>query len=379
MKATLGGPTDDIRLRIMQIFTREMKRRVRFKLTTPHIELKSWKPASEDALTFSYKQDDIVGTVFVSLDDKAIAWDGRSGYLETGEPWEVVEPIACSRIVVCVEGCYSDVESADTGTPSASTTPTSIPGFLGKPEGEKPVDVKFLVVAHRLAIEYASRFIYYLKSELGQYWVDLGQVRDWGMWTFLTQTGARWIDDNGVESEIKVPPFAHLAEEEDQPGAVFQYGARNLDESHWLDMQRSLERGALPEVATILLSDAKQCLANGDYRMASVEAISALESKLVRFVEQRCKERGISNQIWKDYGKGSIAAYLKFLLPLVLRQTELESVRDAIERCLRLNGVRNKVVHEGDDPISKKEVIEQGIEAVECMLGFVQAAETNTS
>lgn len=354
-----------------------MRRRVKLRLAIPPIELESWKSTGVDPLTFSFEYEDIVGVVLVSLDDEAIDWDFYLGVdPATGEQWEGKKAIACHRIIVCIDGDSPETESVDNDKPAASSASGDIFDFLVEPEREDPANVKFLLVARKLAIEYIDRFVYYLRSELGQYWVDLGEVRNWGIWTFLTQTDARWVDDDGIESRIKKPPLFDLVEEENQPGMAFRYNARSLNGFHWLNMQQQLEKAIFPEVTMNLLNNAKNCLMNGDYRMASVEAISALESRLVGFIEKRCKARGISNTAWQGYKREvGITVALKLLLPLVIEQKELESIRDAVNECLKLNSVRNDVVHEGDNPVAKTKVIEKGIEAVQRILEFVRVAE----
>jgi hypothetical protein len=118
-----------------------------------------------------------------------------------------------------------------------------------------------------------------------------------------------------------------------------------------------------------------------------------LEVKLIKFVENRVKKKGVSDKA----GRLGIDRYLKLLLPLVLEKDEIDiwlnkhlptqssksenqkiDSNIVIRRCIDLNELRNKVVHKGEVPSEKIAIIERGIVAIELFIDFIRDTDSQS-
>jgi len=344
-------------------------------------------------LSFAYEREGIVGTVSINLDQRDVRWDVSDYHdSETGATDVVTLPVACGQLIVRIQGLYDSLSiSQESSSSSEALSGPFAALFAREPPRYSPADLRFLAVAHNLAVEYASKFVDFVNTELGQYWVNLGHMPEWGMWYFYLETGARWVDSEDGGHVIADGWLALEAEEEEPAPPAFYYQAKGLDETHWRKMQHSLESVSPPDLSNRLILNAKRHLASGNYRMATVEGVAALEVKLASFIKRRSQEKGVSNSTWKTYSAQlGIAMLLRLLWPIVLEKDELktwlkskrlgDTDADAIvQQCLDLNGLRNHVVHDGADPSSGTEIIELGIQAVEKILEFIQETEENGS
>ena len=344
-----------------------MQRTLELRIKTPEIHLASWLPTDQDALKFPFKRDKVAGTISLNLDRdaEAVEWDFEVD--EDGEGCRV--PICCERIIVRIEGKYV---------------------------GDEVTETEFLKIAQVLTAEYVNKLLLFIRAELGQYWVKpVYDMSRWNLNYFLDETDARWVSEQGevavVKRGILVPP-----------GASRFYGrSAQLDESGWESIRRLIQQGQEPDLMRRLIANAREHFEDGDHRMAAVEAITALESKLKSFVRRRCKARGIShNKFDSTDQKLYLSDYLKVLLPLNLDKDELdawvqkqlaslsksslpipkESLNGKliIERCITLNKIRNDIVHGQKIALSADDIkcIKQGLEAVEWLLAFIEEAES---
>jgi hypothetical protein len=163
-------------------------------MRVPPIELGSWVPNADEPLTFPYKRKGVSGNLLITLDGDSIKWD-YIPYTDpsTGET-ELAEqvPLTCDQIVVRIEGEYENkpITERPTDVESSTNSETS-PDIIREYSDE---DLKFLVIAHNLAVEFLGKFVDYINFDLGQYWVSLGKVPEWGMWYFFRETDASWAE-----------------------------------------------------------------------------------------------------------------------------------------------------------------------------------------
>ncbi len=347
-----------------------MQRTVKFHIKIPAFEITHPQnphvyPGIDEKvmLHFPFKWDNIEGTISISLDPDEYGWG--AGFDEDGE--EVIEfPVECGGVIVCVSGrSDNDFEPAE-----------------------------FLEIAHNLAVEYMGKFTAYLAVQLDQYWIHLGQLPYWNVSHFLLETKATWINE-GNESRVldKRPPFLPNMKEYSD----FRSHFIPLDEERWngFYLYLSDERFSAHDVAKSSMSNAKRYFDNGDYPLAAVQAVTALDLIVGPFVERLCQKKGISKNNLEEVDKKLfIADYLKVLLPLVLQNDKLDAwLKEkfvpafesqtatqwtsiaVLEKCIALNRIRNKVAHQGKFEQSEIVPVRQGIEATELLLEFIEEHE----
>ncbi len=341
-----------------------MKRTLQLHLEIPKIALKAWVPGDQDDLIFPFEKGKLRGTVFLNLDPQCVAYDDLEfdGFDADGkESFRPVGPLVCSRVVMRVEG-----RSADHVT-----------------------EEEFAEVAQQLTEEYLNRMLSYVRAELQQYWVDSTPIAKRKVNDFLRYARAKWIDELGESTKAyRGVGFGimHLI-----PGSDHFYDhCVELDEIKWQDVRAYIRRKEDNyTLSKTLLANAKQHFERGQYRVAAVEALSALEVALFPFVRERCERRGISRAKRKG-----MSVHLNELLPSVLDKDELnhwlnrrmpggpegngQKGEDIIGACIHLNKFRNKIVHEGKMPEAADiERIKQGIGAAERLLDFIRAVATS--
>jgi len=341
--------------------TTYVEQTVKFHIKTPRIQIDSDLDDWDRSLKFPFRHGDVEGVVSLCLDPD----EYEMGYHSEDEQ-ESFFPIACGGVIVYVNG-RSENEFA------------------------RPY---FLEIAHKLAVEYMSKFVTYLATQLGQYWIDLGRMPELKLAHFLDQTKAKWIDGKNESSVLfdggrdgETHQWAIISESEKSD---FYYRADSLDEKHWngFYLYVSDERFA-SDLTKTLIANAKRYYEMGDYGMAAVQAVTALDVSVEPFVEQRCKLRNISGRQFKE-SQRFLAEYLKVLLPLVLQENEIGrwigikypgSVTKSempkwtgevvLESCIVINSIRNAVAHRGKFEKTNIPKVHQGIEAAELLLEFM--------
>jgi hypothetical protein len=340
-----------------------MQRTVKFYVKIPEVEIEHLQdPYGHDGidekaiLNFPFMQGNIAGTISLTLDPDEYSWT-----IGTDEADEEIDfPYGCGGIIVCVSG-QSDNDFEPT---------------------------EFLEIAHELAVEYTSKLTAYLAVQLDQYWIHLGRMPEWTIEHFISATEAKWINEDKESSVIEDAIRPIKIFNTDIPD--FHDSAIRLNEKAWngFYLWHSAERFE-PDLAETLLSNAKRYFANGDYPMAAVQAVTALDLKVEPFVEQRCKARNISGSKFKETNR-FLAEYLKVILPLVLQENELSdwiakkfsswsalaettqwTGETILEKCIILNTTRNNVAHRGKFEQADISKVRQGIEAAELLLDFM--------
>jgi hypothetical protein len=348
-----------------------MERVVQLHINLPRISLQSWLPSDEQKLVFPYQQKGVSGTVSLYLDTDQVEWDiDEVRDPQTDESWKREKPVFCHGIVITVTGRYDPKPEP----PLASGKRRDL--FTSRYDN---ADLEFLCVVHSLALHYAQRFVSFVAIILGQYWVDLGLLSTWEMWRFFEETKAKWIDGD-KESGVAIGMAQLDRLEWNTPRFTW---TADISASHWNDVRSWLSTKVEPTLARRLLQNAKRHFDLGEYDIAAIETITALEKGVEEFVRQRCQDHGISKTRLDGLLRDKyIAVYLKLFLPLVLEPGELKrwlighsdvqsnfTEEQILEKCIALNSARNALVHEGE-PILR-ELVDDGINAAESLLSFI--------
>ncbi|HUS71404.1 MAG TPA: hypothetical protein VM075_11605 [Anaerolineae bacterium] len=355
-----------------------MNRVLRLQVEIPKIEMVDglgvpqdyWVPSEEDALTFALDEEKFVGIISLYLDPEAVAldWDTHD--------WETVleYPLSCTQIAVVVEA-----ECDETAT-----------------------EREFLAMAQRQTHRHVNSILAQVRVDLGQYWVRSLPLSALYLVSFVQETKARWL--HGDSETPVLEGIQYLGDQ--HPLAADYYELVHSRESlipfvpltkdAWEDIQSSpVEQHH--SLKWELVGNARHHFSTMEYRTAAVEAVTALEVGLSSFVRERSKRTGVRRTPAADHRGLRVAACLTKHLPSLLGEHELDTwlntqrskgrhlpapfarLRDDLDagtllsRCVQLNTLRNKIVHEGRVPDEKDiDTIQEGIEAAEWLLAFTQ-------
>ena len=331
---------------------------MRFYIDTPPIEISQLSENNDFQMDFDLIKDEFVGVVTINLDPDSIEWDFYDEH--------VAFPKSFNKLIITL--------SVTTKTDISST--------------------QLLEIAYFSIIDVLETFFEYIQVELGQYWVDIGFIQDWGLFMFLNKTKAKWIIDNeeidaGVTVGAKFDKVQLFSKSRKYP----EYST-GLDVKQIPDI-KSWHKQNGSNLSKHLLADAKRLFFHGDYKSSSILAITVLEQTLEKFIKERCKSKGISNNTLSAFDKSHyIGDYLKLLLPLVLKKNELSewltkwakskewyrfeyNGDQVIEWAIKLNQARNDAVHEGETP--RFETLDKGIFAVEALYEFAKEGTNDHS
>lgn len=329
---------------------------MRFYIDTPPIKIHQLSEKDDLQIDFGLKSDDFVGVLSIKLDPDFIQWDNPAPDEEDYFPTE------CNRLIVSVTTEHDIAESL------------------------------FIENTYFSVIEYLTILFNYIQTELGQYWVDVGPIRDWDLYTFLSKTISSHVIYYKGEGKFGMPIGGYSKKRK----ILFSAKQRRypekfsgLDVKQIPDIKSWFEQHKEPELSKTLLANSKRLLLHGDRKSSSILAITALEPQFEEFIKGRCRAKGISNNILNEWDKNHfIGDYLKLLLPLVLESNELtkwlkewlESAmqwyvgtfdeNQIIEWAIKLNKARNDAVHKGITP--EFDTLDKGIFAVEALYEFTK-------
>lgn len=356
-----------------------MKRILRLQVKIPKIEmmdglgvpLNCWVPSEQHALTFGLCEERLEGVISLYLDREGVEldWDTYD--------WETVleYPLCCTQIGVIIEAeCEEEVTERE-----------------------------FLAVAQRQAHKYVNGILSHVRVELGQYWVRSLPISAVYLVSFVEETKATWVDEDHETPVLEgIHTLGHrhpLGTDYYQRLSSVNYHATYspLTKDAWEEMGASLlDQRENPQKE--LIGNAKHHFDTHEFRTAVVEAMTAMEVGLSSFVRERSKSKGAgrSRRTSADGGLGAAACLTKHV-PSVLGKHELDTWLNAqrwegrhlhppfrqlsddldgeavLSRCIELNTLRNKIVHEGRVPDEKDiDKIQEGIEAAEWLLAFTQ-------
>jgi hypothetical protein len=331
------------------------------RVNVPAIVTRHWVPDEQEWITTPFTKGGLRGHISLRLDPEGM--DDAEWY-EDGTVGEA----SYGRLTVRIEGHSEPELSEDT----------------------------WLRIAQELTDHYVNRLLFYIMSESQQYWISTVPISEWGLNLFITRTRPRWIDPAGhTQLERR-----HAAVIVDLPVMDFYYRRSPLDTEAWRHIASRIqaEHSDRTLLAKAAIANAKRSFEGHSYAMAAVHTVTALDLSVPRFVLKRCEQRNVSLP-----DRLSVGWSLR-LLPLVLTPQQfqtwltlqdshlqpfardfpqgLDSVGQTVtDRCIELNGLRNKIVHNAYDPRGETDIecIKQGILAAEWLVGFIAQELDQTS
>lgn len=332
---------------------------IRFLIDIPPIEMSQLSSGSDFRIIFQVRERDFSGSLAFDIDPESIEWDSPDDATEV--------PKSFNKLIVSLT-TQQEISYAD-----------------------------FLEDAYLITAKYLDTFFRFVQIELGQYWVNIGPIRQWSLSTFLRRTNANWII-NGTKKEIGISRGKHSKQKKilisPKRRIIHDWydtiGKKEISAiKTWVEKYKDVDLENSISLEKILLSDAKRLLLNGDYKSSAILAVAALENPLESFVKNRCKNKGVK----KD---GSTVSKNLQLFPQILETEEftnwiafwIEEVKQwhmgkivkgdlVINWATKLNQARNKAVHKGKTP--EFETLDKGIFAVEAIYSFTSAESKQDS
>lgn len=134
---------------------------------------------------------------------------------------------------------------------------------------------------------------------------------------------------------------------------------------------RAILKNANPiALDSLFLANAKEACLEEDFRMATVEAVTALEIALYSFIRQRGKEAGISKKELENFiVKVGLTGNFKVVLKMLTEGREQPN-DEVIGLCSGAIRTRNKILHEGLRDLSPSNT-ESRIKNIEEMIAYI--------
>lgn len=147
-------------------------------------------------------------------------------------------------------------------------------------------------------------------------------------------------------------------------------------ETETLQRMRGILKNDTPiPLERIFLANAKDACLDEDFRMATLESVTALEIVLYQFIRSRGKELGISEEELEDFiVKVGLTGNLRIVLRMLTEGLE-QPDREVTGWCSGAIRTRNKILHEGLRDISPSET-EHRIENIEKMIDYLIRIQT---
>jgi hypothetical protein len=336
-------------------------RTLELRVNVPGILTRGWIPDEQDWITVPFTKGGLTGHISLRLDPEGL--DDAEWY-EDGTVGEA----SYSRVTVRIDGRCRRRISED----------------------------EWLRVAQELTDHYLNSMLFYIMSEMQQYWVTTVPISEWSLSLFIRRTRPSWIGPEGpTELEGR-----HAVVIVDLPVMEFYARRSTLDTEAWqrIASRIQVEHSNHTLLAKAAIANAKRSFEGQSYAMAAVHTITALDLCVPRFFLKRCEQRDISLP-----DRLSVGWSLR-VLPLVLTPQEfqtwvtlqdshlqpaasdfpqgLDSLAQTVtDRCIQLNGLRNKIVHDAYDPRGETDIecIKRGILAAEWLVGFMAQHLDQTS
>ena len=174
--------------------------------------------------------------------------------------------------------------------------------------GEEDYDFAFKI--NCLIIDTINSFLYFIRNELGQYFVELipNYQKNWPLLNF-SEWGAEYKIDKEDLWHVFRPAHCNRLPIEKMPAKLIEYSSINKDHISYLtSFIRDYQNKS--DMRKILVVNAKGHFANHNYRVAIVEAVILLESTVKYFLEKSIGKRYGQHEIskheiesfWMDVG-----------------------------------------------------------------------------
>lgn len=262
------------------------------------------------------------------------------------------------------KGAFVQIAFDKYGRSSFSFIEMKFPRRLDPSEkGRKPLllgDIPPRNKAKEIVLRFLNRLIETVRYVTEEYWVEPARYQDILSFQIFYWDGKKrypaavYLLDTGVGGIGfgNVPPF--------------QVEAKKIGE-----LKGILENEIELDPSKIFLLNSKDACLQEDFRLAIIEAVTALEIVLYKFIRIQSEKLGIPKKDLKDFIidvglRGNISIVLK-MLTRGLEQIDAETIR----KCRGAIKIRNKVLHEGFREVSSTDTEERTI-AIEKMIAYLK-------
>lgn len=214
--------------------------------------------------------------------------------------------------------------------------------------------------AKEIVIQFLNRFIETVRYVTGEYWVEPARYQD-----LLAYEAFYW---DGVK---KYPAQLTLIDTGVGGIGIGRSHPFHLSEEKSAQLADLLRNGTELDSSSIFILNAKDACLQEDFRLATVEAVTALEIVLYSFIRKQGDKLGISRRILNNFIKevgltGNINVVLKMLTK------GLKQIEANIEAtCKGAITTRNNILHEGFRDIPSTDT-ENRVIAIEKMLDYLR-------
>lgn len=229
--------------------------------------------------------------------------------------------------------------------------------------GRKPLllgDIPPRRKAKELALKFVNRFIEVIRYVTEEYWLEPVRYQD-----ILSFEDFYWDGKQRTRAGITLIDTG-VGGIRISTGHPFQLSHEKIEQINAL-----LKGESKQDISKILLMNAKDAVLMEDFRLATLEGVTALETVLSGFIRKRGEQTGISKEKLEDF---IVKVGLTGNLEVVLRMlTEgLEQIDgDTLELCKGAITTRNNILHEGLMDVSPTET-ERRILSIEKMILYLQ-------
>ena len=189
---------------------------------------------------------------------------------------------------------------------------------------------------------FKSRFYNIIRNEMGQFWlpnshhIDALSDREILTGTRIKAPNGKWIQFcPGLISMNSMIPRSDLL----------------INEARWKKLKKLIEMNFKPDLSMVFLRNARQHMADEEYRLAFVESCIALERAISIFLVERIpKENRQSSKVTLD--GDSLKDKVHHLLPYLIDEIEIN--QQTILRCEDAVNLRNRIIHKAQVKIVKE-------------------------
>jgi len=262
------------------------------------------------------------------------------------------------------KGAFAQIAFDKYGRSSFSFIEMKFPRRLDLSEkGRKPLllgDIPPRNKAKEIVLRFLNRFIETVRYVTEEYWVEPARYQDILSYQVFYWDGKKMYPaaltmlDTGVGG---------IAIGKEHP---FQVKTEKIQE-----LRNILESELKLDTSKIFLLNSKDACLQEDFRNAIIEAVTALETVLYRFIRIQGNKLGIPKKNLEQFIvsvglTGNISVVLK-MLTKGLEQIDAETVR----KCKGAIKIRNKILHKGFMEVSSTDA-EQRIIAIEKMIAYLK-------
>lgn len=233
-------------------------------------------------------------------------------------------------------------------------------------DGRKPLllglDVSPRRKAKEITVRFLNRLIEAVRYVTEEYWVESARYQDISTYEMFYWDGKKRYPVGLIMLDTGVGGFKLGT------GHPFQVEAEKMQ-----NLNNILVNELELDPSKIFLLNSKDACLQEDFRLAIIEAVTALEIMLYRFIRRRGEKLGIPSKIVEKYIVGPKGVGLTGNITEVLKgfTKDLEQIDDKIvSKCKGAITTRNSILHKGLLEVSSTET-EERIIAIEEMIAYL--------